>query len=456
MRTGYPDSEQKKFHQQNREKLRRQIRDGFALIPAATEKVRNHDVHFPYRQDSDFFYLTGLNEPDALLLLGADPGDDAVFLPPFDPAYLTWEGHRLIPGEANRVLGIAGHDFDEEEFPGLLESLLKKYAWCYTPFHENNSYFDDITGIVRGFTTRNRRFRPAFRGLRDLSPLIHDLRLIKRPLETNCMKKAAAMTAAGFEYVLSARLVGESEAAVENTLEYLFASRGSSHNAYPPIVAGGDSATILHYTDNNRVLGEGDLLLIDAGAEYYHYASDVTRTFPVGQKFTPAQREIYELVLNAQKRAIAMVRPGGTLREVHTKTSQFLLRGLVKLGILKGDLRKLKKDNALARFYMHGTGHWLGLDVHDQAPYFYPPENGHKPRPLEFKPGMVTTIEPGLYFPPTLKDIPAAYRGIGIRIEDNILVTRDGNRNLTVAIPKEINEIEERRGRAIPLSPFPG
>ncbi len=411
-----------------------------AVIPSAAHKVRNHDAEYRYRPDSDFWWLTGFDEPDACLVLlpGLADGEaprSVLFLREKDREREIWTGRRLGVAAAPDSLGV------DEARP--IETL-----WAELPkLLANHARIVYRTGIdpVRDarLLETTTRLRWSARGnvappaeLVDVAPTLHELRLFKSPDELERMRRAARITREAHLECMKRAKPGVNEAELDAVLEYTFRKSGGTGAAYTPIVAGGANACYLHYIENDQPLVDGDLLLIDAGAEFDWYACDVTRTFPVNGRFSPDQRAVYELVLEAQLAAIAHVRPGVRFTDVHDRAVEVLVRGLVRLGVLKGSVETELASEAYKRFYMHRTSHWLGLDVHDCGAY----SKDGASRPLE--PGMVLTIEPGLYFAADDDTIDARWRGIGVRIEDDVLVTATGSESLTHGIPKGVDEVE--------------
>jgi Xaa-Pro aminopeptidase len=412
---------------------------GVVLLPSAPTFIRNNDVEHEYRQNSDLFYLTGFEEPDSVLVLSNQhPTQRAVlFMRERDPDRETWDGPRLGVERAIAALGI------DAAFPiRELETRLPDYL-------ENHKRVHYRLGLDRGFDERFLRALDVVRvrsrrGIECPSEIIdpgaslHELRLRKSAAEIATMRTASAITRDAHIAAMRAALPGRYEYEVEAELMRVFRARGSERPAYGSIVGSGPNATILHYRKNDRRLEPGDLLLIDAGAEFGLYASDVTRTFPVSGQFTPGQRDIYELVLSAQLAAIDAVKPGATIEGIHDVAVSVLVDGMLGLGLLSGGKEEVLETGSFRRFYMHRTSHWLGMDVHDVGRYH---QNG-VPRPLE--PGFVLTIEPGLYIADNAQnaDVDARFRGIGVRIEDDILVTAAGRDNLTHDIPKRVDELE--------------
>jgi Xaa-Pro aminopeptidase len=426
----------KEFSRRRKQLMRMMGRNSIAIIPTATEQLRNRDVEFPFRADSDFFYLTGFPEPDAVaVLIPKRPhGEYLLFCRERDPRMETWNGLR-----AGTQGAIDSFDADDafpfsdidDILPGLMESCDRVY---YTM--GSRPQFDQ-----RVMEWVNRLREGARTGMRtpdkfvSLEHLLHDMRLYKSRSEIRVMRTAAKVACEAHRCAMQTCRPGMKEYEVEAELLYVF-RRAGMVPAYSSIVGGGANGCILHYTENSAQLNDGDLLLIDAGAEYNCYASDVTRTFPVNGRFSEAQKALYEVVLAAQTAAIKKVRVGNHWNDPHEAAVRVLTRGLLKLGILKGRLAELLRKDAYRRFYMHRTGHWLGMDVHDVGDY----KVDNEWRVLE--PGMVLTVEPGLYIPAGSRGIARKWWNTGIRIEDDVLVTRDEPEVLSDALPRTVAGIE--------------
>ncbi len=405
------------------------------LLPGAGLVTRSRDSDYPFRQNSDLHYLTGFAEPDALLLLlpGRSEGESVLFCQDRDPSLEAWNGIRLGAEGAVREHGL-DQAFENAERDERLEALLDGRTSLYLMLGDTESMAlaDEIRERLAG---RVRRGACPPQRYVDLAPLLHEMRLIKSEGELALMRHAAGISARAHRRAMLAARPGLAEYHLQAELEHEFRWHGGSGPAYASIVGGGANACVLHYIENDAPLRDGELVLIDAGVEFDLYAGDITRTFPVGGRFSKAQRELYELVLAAQERAVAAVRPGATLVEIHDGVVRDLTAGLIRLGLLQGEVEARIEDESYKRFYLHSTSHWLGLDVHDVGSY----RLAGKPRPLEA--GMVLTVEPGLYVPAD-EDIPLAYRGIGIRIEDDVAVTAEGHEVLTADVPKRVAEIE--------------
>lgn len=406
------------------------------VLPGASLVTRSHDSEYTFRQNSDFYYLTGITEPDALLVLlpGHDAGQSIVFCQDRDPTMEAWTGRRLGAWGVEVEHGI-DQAFENADREAQLPALLEGRELLYVPLGN-----PDALGIAEeafSFAQAGlRRGRAPLKGWLDVSALIHGMRLIKSEAEIALLRHAAAISAQAHVRAMQASRPGLYEYQLQAELEHEFVWQGGSGPAYSTIVGGGANACVLHYIENRAALTNDSLVLIDAGAEFELYAGDITRTFPVNGRFTEAQRALYQVVLSAQERAVAAIKPGATLVDVHQNVVEDLTAGLIALGLLEGDVQARIDDESYRRFYLHSTSHWLGLDVHDVGSYRLDEKT---PRPLVA--GMVLTIEPGLYIPDA-EDIPPAYRGIGIRIEDNVVVTDEGYENLTAGVPKGMADIE--------------
>ncbi|HVO46795.1 MAG TPA: Xaa-Pro aminopeptidase [Steroidobacteraceae bacterium] len=424
------------FARRRRQLARLMGRDSIAILPAAPVRHRNNDVEYAYRQDSDFHYMTGFGEPEAVAVLipGRDHGEYVMFVRERDPARETWDGRRAGPAGATRNYGADDafpiSDIDEI-LPGMLENRAKVYytMGVYADFDQR------VVGWVNGLRTQARNGRHPPQEFVALDHVLHDMRLFKSRAELDLMRESARIACAAHVRAMRFARPGRQEYEVMAELVHEF-RRHNADTSYHPIVGGGANSCILHYRDNDQPLCKGDLLLIDAGCEYECYASDITRTVPVSGRFTPEQRAVYEIVLDANRAAIARVKPGNHWNEPHEAAVHVITQGLIKLGLLKGRLSKLVRDGAYRRFFMHRTGHWLGLDVHDVGDY----KIGDEWRVLE--PGMVMTIEPGIYIPAGSRGVPRRFHNIGVRIEDDVVVTRTGAEVLTAGAPKEVAEIE--------------
>jgi len=430
------DPQDQKEYARRRKRLLKAIgKRSAAVVPATSELIRNNDNPYPFRQSSDFFYLTGLNEPDALLVLcpKREEGEVILFLRPRDAMRERWDGPMVGLEDACRVFG-ADQAFDIDEVDSVLPDLLGGYERLTLPFADSDlmlralDWLDTLRGRVRAGVTPPRT-------LKDLAEPLHELRLIKSAVEITRMRRAAQVSAAAHRRAAVAIAEGMFEYEIAAELQRVFAQH-HGEPSFASIVAGGANACVLHYRANESRLESGDLVLIDAGAEIEHYAGDITRTWPVSGHFSKAQRQIYELVLDAQLAAIAAIEPGVDFDAPHRAAVDVIARGVVALKLLRGPVDEVIEKGDFRRFFMHRTGHWLGMDVHDVGAYKHDGEW----RALE--PGMVLTVEPGLYID-AAEDVPEAYRGIGVRIEDDVLVTAKGHEVLTAAVPKAVDEIEQ-------------
>lgn len=422
-----------------RQAFLKQMGDGVALFPAAPTSIRSQDVEYRYRQDNDLYYLTGFPEPESLCLLSPnhDKEQFILFVRPRDKEKETWTGKRFGVEGAQEHFGVdAAYTIDQ------LDKVLPEHLLAAEKIYYGLGRDERLNAKILDFVNQGRQQRPRLgRGpvsLIDPGDLLHEMRLFKTPEEIDLMRHAVQASAAAHHAALHETRPGMYEYEIEALLEYYFRRNGADGPAYPSIVASGANATILHYISNDQPMQDGDLLLIDAGSEYACYCSDVTRTFPVGRTFSAPQQEIYSLVLTAQKRAIEMIRPGVGFDDVHQHATEILIDGLRDLGLLSGSTESILEQGDYRQFYMHRTSHWLGMDVHDVGKY----KIGEEQRTLN--PGMVLTVEPGLYIAADA-DVPTAYQGIGVRIEDDVLVTADGHDVLTGAIPKELDDIEAGR-----------
>ncbi len=425
------------FRRRRKHLMQRLEKGSVALLASAPARIRNRDTEYPYRQHSDFFYLTGFNEPDALAVFapGRTQGEFVLFCREFDPEKAIWTGKHAGLEGARETFG-ADEAFPIGELDQRLPEILENRDRVYFPIGYDAALDGRVMAAVNEIRARVRTGVRAPYEFVALEHVLHEQRLFKTPAEIALMRKAAEASVLAHKRAMRASRPGRYEYEIEAELLHEFALHGCRSPAYPCIVAGGKNACVLHYTENSERLQDGDLLLIDAGAEYENYAADITRTFPVNGKYSESQRLIYELVLDAQAAAIEEVRPGRPWIAPHDAAVKVLTKGLVKLGLLEGQVSKLIKDEAYKKFYMHRTGHWLGLDVHDVGPYKIDGEW----RPLE--PGMVLTVEPGLYIAPDCSDVDPKWRGIGVRIEDDALVTQEGCEILTQGLPKTVAEIE--------------
>jgi len=410
--------------------------NSIAILPAAREKIRSRDTEYHFRQDSDFYYLTGFDEPDAVLVLlpGRPHGEYVLFCRDRDPAKEIWDGYRAGPDGACEKFG-ADDAFPIDDIDEILPGLLEGRERMYYSLGKDADFDGRLMSWVDSLRAQASSGAYPPGDFLDLDHLLHDMRLFKSAAEQKVMQRAGEISSLAHRRAMQSCKSGMMEYQLEAELLHEFAVNGARHAAYTTIVGGGKNSCILHYIDNSEVLRNGDLVLIDAGCEYKGYASDVTRTFPVNGKFTPAQKAIYEVVLAMQEAAIEAIKPGNHWDEPHEISVRVATLGLVRLGLLTGDVDELIACGAYKRFYMHRVGHWIGLDVHDVGDY----KVGEQWRVLE--PGMAMTVEPGLYIAPNDESVARKWRGIGVRIEDDVVVTKTGYHLLTTA-PKTVNEIE--------------
>jgi Xaa-Pro aminopeptidase len=428
--------DRREFARRRRQLMRQMGKGAIAILPAAPVRIRNRDTEYPYRQDSDFYYLTGFPEPEAVAVLvpGREQGEYILFCRERDATREIWDGKRAGPEGAERDYGadaafpISGID---DILPGLLEQRERVY-YTMGAYPELDQH---MIAWVQGVRTRGRMGTPTAQELIALEHLLHDMRLYKSRTEQAVMRQSARIAAGAHRRAMRRCRPGLMEYELEAELLHEFRRHGAT-TSYHPIVGGGANACVLHYRDNDAKLRDGDLVLIDSGCEHDYYASDITRTFPVNGRFNREQRALYDVVLAAQRAAIDEARPGRHWNAPHEAAVEQVTRGLVKHGILEGKVAKLVKDEAYKRFFMHRTGHWLGMDVHDVGDY----KVGGEWRVLE--PGMVLTVEPGIYVAPGTRGVAKRWWGIGIRIEDDVLVTRRDPEVLTQSVPSAPEQIE--------------
>ncbi|HKY69974.1 MAG TPA: Xaa-Pro aminopeptidase [Gammaproteobacteria bacterium] len=412
--------------------------NAMAIIPAKQPVIRNNDTEYPYRQDSDFYYLTGFEEGDALLVLynKNQASSFTLFCKRRDPLQERWTGPLLGPEGAKNELG-ADSTFDISQIDSVMPILLQGIDKVWFPLGKIAG-FDEKVLRWREHTHRSpREGKQTFSHILDIGQLLHASRVVKDREEIAKLRYAAKISAKAHQRLMTSCHPGMMEYELEAEFLHECVRQGCRQQAYPPIIAGGKNACILHYVQNNQKLQDGDLVLVDAGAEYQNYASDISRTFPVNGKFSKPQQAVYELVLSAQMGAIEKAKPGGAWDNMQQAILEVMVPGLVDLGILEGDPKEIIAKGDYKKFYMHHSGHWLGLDVHDVGAY----KENDVSRILQ--PGMVFTVEPGIYLPPDCQDIPEKWRGIGVRIEDDILVTQEGSEVLSQGVPKRVKDIEK-------------
>jgi Xaa-Pro aminopeptidase len=422
-----------KEHAQRRERLQAKLGEGIAILAGARSRRRSNDTDYVFRQDSDLQYLTGFDQPEAVAV---PPSDQFLFfVQPRDPLMETWNGRR--PGTQGAVEQFGADEaFPIEQLREKLPGLIENRARLFHTFGLDREIDEIVLAAQADVRARVRRGVSTPAEIVSPHDIIHEMRMRKSEAELGIMRAAAEISREA--HYAAARLcqAGRAEYELEAELEWIFRKRGGSGPAYPSIVGSGDNATILHYIENADTLRDAELVLIDAGVELHSYASDVTRTYPVGGRFEGAARDVYQAVLEAQEAAFAAITPGATLESIHKAALAKLVDGMIDLGALSGSRDELMETEAYKSFYMHTTGHFLGLDVHDVGKYHV----DGRPRPLE--PGMCFTVEPGLYFSTAVEETPENLRGIGVRIEDDVVMTEDGFENLTASIPKTAEDVE--------------
>ena len=427
-------------YKKRRNKLSRLIgKDSIAILPTAPYKNRSRDTYYPYRPDSDFFYFTGFSEPDALMILapGRPEGEFILLVRPKDPLKEIWDGHMEGLIGAKRNFG-ANQSYKIEDLIKVLAEVFPNRQKIFYTLGNQNDYDKKVIDTFNQVKANQRRGGVVPTEVVSLEPLIHDMRLVKSREEISRMKESARISVEAHYKVMDECKDGVYEYQIQASINHQFGQYGAVP-AYDSIVASGHNACTLHYIDNKDILKSGDLLLTDAGCEHQMYAADITRTVPVSGTFNEEQKAIYSIVLDTQKKAIESVKPGQTFENIQNDAITNITKGLRKLGLLSGSLQSLIKNEAYKDFYMHGIGHWLGMDVHDVGAYM---SNAGKSK--KFVPGMVLTIEPGIYISKKNKKVQKSWRGIGVRIEDDVLVTKKGCEVLTGKLSKEINEIEQR------------
>ena len=404
------------------------------LIPGADTQYRNADSSFPFRQDSNFYYMSGFCEPASLMAIvnNKDGINSIVFVPPKDKLKEIWDGYRAGPIGAVEDF-LFDKAFDNTHIDTMLPDILHGSEQVLYPIGKKPGFDQKVIDWTTAASSKDRHSKSI--NIMDASSLIGNIRLIKDDHEIDLIRKACDISSEAHIAAMKAVKEGDSEQNIEGLYIHEFSKRGARYPAYNPIVAGGENACVLHYVENNQMLNDSDLLLVDAGCEYEMYAADITRTFPVSGKFSEEQLKVYEIVLEAMNAAIDCVKEGNSVMKPQEISEKVITKGLVKIGLLEGDPEELHKSGAYKYFYMHKIGHWLGLDVHDAGDYMEGSDF------MKFKPGMITTIEPGIYISSSM-DVDDKWKGIGVRIEDDILVTKDGNENLTKKVPSDPHEIE--------------
>ena len=423
-----------------REKLLSQMADNSVLLLSANKELtRSNDTEFPFCQNKNFYYLTGFTEPDALLMLvKAETTKVVLFCREKDPLQEVWHGRRVGEVAAKSQFAVDEaytlFDIDDEVEAALITA--EQLYFSFDDLELNNR----IHAWQKAIAAKVKLGVKAPLQHIDCRTFIDEMRLIKSEQELAIMRQANVISSDAHKRAMTFAKAGKYEYQVEAEIIHQCSMHGARHVAYNSIVAGGDNANILHYTDNNDTLNDGDLLLIDAGGELAGYAADITRTFPVNGKFSDEQKALYQLTLDSQNAAIEAIKPGASFAQLNQIVGEILTKGLYELGILTGDLNQLVAENACKQYFIHGLGHWLGLDVHDVGDY---QADEKRQQWRKFEPGMVMTIEPGLYIPQDCQDVEEKWRGIGVRIEDNIVVTEHGYENLSVNCPKTIADIEQ-------------
>ena len=411
--------------------------NSIAIIPSALEQMRSRDTEHPFRQDSDFYYLSGFTEPEAVIVLtpGRRHGQFMMFCRERDPGMELWHGFRAGPEGVCEKFA-ADDAFPIGDIDDILPGLIEGRDRVYYSMGRSTQFDRQIMDWVNSIRSKESSGAVPPGEFTDLNHMVHDLRLVKSAAEQRLLRRAGEITARGHSRAMRFCRPGQNEYQLEAELTHEFASSGARHLAYPSIVGSGANACTLHYLDNNCVMRDGDLVLIDAGCELEYYASDVSRTFPVNGRFSREQRALYVVVLQAQLAAIAQTKPGNHWNQPHNASVRVITEGLLELGLLRGKVGKLIEREAYREFYMHRVGHWLGLDVHDVGDYRVADEW----RQLEA--GMVMTVEPGIYVSPQNSKVARKWRGIGIRVEDDVLVTPGGCEILSAAVPKTVEDIE--------------
>lgn len=430
--------DKKEFAARRKRLMADMAENSIAIIPSAGEITRNNDVQFRFRQDSDFYYLTGFDEPNAVAVIapGRGHGEFVLFCQDKDPERELWDGYRAGPDGAIAAFQ-ADDAFPTSDIDDILPGLIEGKSCVYYSLGRNKNFDASVMGWVNSIRANARQGAQPPGEFIDLDHLLHDLRLFKSAAEIKVMQEAGRITANAHKRAMKAAKAGVYEYQLEAEIMHEFAINGARLAAYPSIVGGGENACVLHYIENQDKLKNGDLVLIDAGCELDYYASDITRTFPVSGKFTEPQKTLYNIVLAAQLAAFEKISSNHHWNEAHEATVEVITQGLIDVGILSGSLQENIESGSYRKYYMHRAGHWLGLDVHDVGDY----KVGGQWRQLE--PGMVMTVEPGIYIRGNDENVPKAFRGIGIRIEDDVVVTKDGYQILTDGVPKTVEAIEQ-------------
>ena len=428
-------------YKKRRRNLMRQMGEAsIAIIPGAHEVVRSRDTHYPFRQNSNLSYLTGFPEPESLAVLipGREQGEFVLFCRDKDRSREIWDGIREGPEGAQQNYA-ADDAFPISDMDDILPGLIEGREKVYYSMGTHPDFDSKLLNWINHIRTQSRSGVLPPGEIIDLEHMIHEMRVVKTSTELGVMRKAGKISAQAHKLAMQACKPGMTEYQLQAIIEHEFADKGAVAPAYSSIVGSGVNACILHYIENRAVLQEGDLVLIDAGCEYQGYAADITRTFPVSGKYSAEQAAIYEVVLEAQRVAIEACQIGNTYNQPHDKSLEIIVQGLRDLKLLKGSQEEIMETRSYTEFYMHRVGHWLGMDVHDAGDYKV---EGADSSWREFEAGMVTTIEPGIYIQPDNKKVPAKWRGIGVRIEDDIAIRKAGPENMTASVPKAIADIE--------------
>lgn len=417
-----------KEYKKRRDKLGKKLQNNsVGILYSASYKTRSNDTEYPYRQNSNFYYLTGFKEDNAcLVFVKTKKGVKTIlFVQAKDKQKELWSGKRLGEKEAKKIF-LVDEVYAFSDLQEKLKIFLQSAKNLYFDFNLDSSKVKILKRYAKGLAVH-----------KNIALLVNEMRLIKSVAEIALIKKAINITKKAHHKAISFSKANKNEYELQAEIEHVFKSNGAYSDAYTSIVACGNSANTLHYVENNKPLQDNELILIDAGCEYEYYASDITRTIPVNGKYTQAQKELYNMILDVELKIIEMIKPNILRSDLQKKSEELLCKGMVKLGILKGNYKKLIKKQEHKKYYPHGIGHWMGIDVHDECPYKY--DNGDE---IPLRKGMVLTIEPAIYIDKDDKSVPKKYRGIGIRIEDDILVTKEGYENLSCEIAKSVEEIE--------------
>ena len=431
-----------KIYKDRRKQVLAQMQNAIAILPSARMQTRSNDTEFPFRQESNFYYLTGFNEPDCLLLLckHGKKTKTVLFLRERDPEMEMWVGKRLGVEAAAKDLGV-DEAYDIKKLEEHLPKLLEGSSQLYLDTFKEDPYIDSVHKVCEALSHK-RNVDVSPHSYIHLNTIIEKKRLRKEPSEIQSIRKAIDITTQAHHAAMAMVKPGMKEYEIQAIIEYVFKKKGSEHDAYTSIVAGGNNANTLHYIENTMTLNDGDLMLIDAGCEWDYYASDITRTTPINGKFTKPQQALYEGILDVQEKIIKSIKPGMSKQKLQENSEIMLAQVMCDLGIFKVSFSEVMQKQSYKKYYPHGIGHWMGLDVHDTCPY--KDENG---KDILFEEGMILTAEPAIYLPADDLDIPEQYRGIGIRTEDDILVTAKGNENLSSQIAKTVDEVEKMCAR---------